>query len=53
MTECTKRLIEAKVIAMLEEILVELDNLQLSLPALKIVEALDILSGRADSGLAK
>lgn len=35
---------KAEVIATLEEILVELDDLHLSLPALKIVEALEILS---------
>ena len=42
----------AEVIATLEEILIELDDLHLSLPALKIVEALEILSDSVDNNRA-
>ena len=53
MTDSAKRHIKAEIIETLEEILVELDNLQLSLPALKIVEALEILSDKVDDSLTK
>jgi len=43
---------KAEVIATLEQILVELDDLHLSLPALKIVEALEILSDGVDDSRA-
>tara|TARA_R110000824_G_scaffold132349_1_gene294807 strand:- start:75 stop:401 length:327 start_codon:yes stop_codon:yes gene_type:complete len=53
MTDSAKRDMHAKVISTLEEILVELDNLQLSLPALKVVEALEILSGKMEESLTE
>ncbi len=48
MTDSPNRHRKAEVIATLEEILVELDNLDFSLPALKVVEALEILSHNAE-----
>ena len=50
MTDSVKRTPKDEVIGRLEGILVELDNLQLSLAALKIAEALEILSEKMDDG---
>ncbi len=47
MADSATRHRKAEVIATLEDILVELDDLHLSLPALRIVEALEILSNSA------
>ncbi|MEH6789178.1 hypothetical protein [Parasphingorhabdus sp.] len=48
MTDSAKRNLKNEVIGPLEGILAELDNLQLSLAALKIAEALEILSDKMD-----
>lgn len=52
MTDNAKKRKEAEVISTLEEILSELDKHQLFLPALKIVEALEILADKRDDKLA-
>lgn len=51
MANSAKRNLKAEMIGTLEGILVELDNLQLSLAALKIAEALEILSEKTDDSL--
>lgn len=52
MTDNAKKLTEAAVIKTLEEILSELDKQELVLPALKIVEALEILANTQKDELA-
>tara|TARA_R110000824_G_scaffold211072_3_gene397024 strand:- start:10684 stop:10845 length:162 start_codon:yes stop_codon:yes gene_type:complete len=48
MTDNAEKHQKSNLMRSLEEILSELDNQQLFLPALRIVEALDILSGKRD-----
>lgn len=52
MTDNAKKSKEAEVINTLEDILAELDKHQLLLPALKIVEALEVLADKRDDKLA-
>lgn len=52
MTENAKKSKEAEVINTLEDILAELDKHQMLLPALKIVEALEVLADKRDDKLA-
>jgi hypothetical protein len=52
MTDKTEKHRKVAIIATLEEILAELDKQQLFLPALKIVEALEILGSSVEPDLS-
>ncbi len=53
MTDSANEHAPTKVVDMLEDILVELDNRQLSLPAIKIAEALELLSKKMDDSVTE